>query len=68
MRQYAVAQKDSMWTVFEEGRVLTVGLSRSAAVRMAEELAFKAEEDGDAVELVIQEYSGELKERRSFGD
>jgi len=67
MRQYAVTQKDGEWTVFAEGQPVAAGLSRSAAVRMAEELAFKAEENGEAVELVIQDYSGELKERRSFG-
>ena len=67
MRQYAVTQKDGEWTVFEEGQPVAAGLSRSAAVRMAEDLAFKAEEEGHAVELVIQDYSGELKERRSFG-
>jgi len=67
MRQYAVTQKDGEWTVFEGGKPIKQGLSRSAAVRMAEELAFEAEERGEPVELVIQEYSGELKERRSFG-
>lgn len=67
MRQFAVTQKNGEWTVFEEGNPVASGLSRSAAVRMAEELAFNAEEAGEAVELVIQDYSGELKERRSFG-
>jgi galactokinase len=67
MRQYAVTQKDGEWTVFESGKPLESGLSRSAAIRMAEDLAFQAEENGEPVELLIQDYSGELKERRSFG-
>lgn len=67
MRQFAVTQKDGEWTVFEDGKSLETGLSRSAAIRVAESLAFAAEEKGEAVELVIQDYSGELVERRSFG-
>lgn len=67
MRQFAVTQKDGEWTVFEGGEAKATGLSRSAAVRMAEQLAFDAEEEGEPVELLIQDYSGEIKERRSFG-
>ena len=67
MRQFAVTQKDGEWTVFDDGKALQSGMSRSAAIQVAEGLAFAAEENGDPVELVIQDYSGELVERRSFG-
>ena len=61
MRQFAVTQKDGEWTVFEGGKPLESGLSRSAAIRKAETLAFEAEENGEPVELLIQDYTGELK-------
>ena len=67
MIQYAVTLKNGEWTVFEAGKPIAAGLTRSAAIETAERLAFLAEENGQAVELVIQDYSGELKERRSFG-
>ena len=67
MIQYAVTLKNGEWTVFEGGKVVAGGLSRSAAIETAERLAFIAEENGHAVELLIQDYNGELKERRSFG-
>ena len=67
MTQYAVTLKDGDWTVFKDGEALTSDLSRSAAVEMAETLAFEAEENGEAVELLIQGYTGELGERRSGG-
>ena len=53
----------------KDGRVEAVAanLSRSAAVDMAERLAFEAEDSGDEVELVIQGYTGELDHRRSGG-
>ncbi|TAL37929.1 hypothetical protein [Phenylobacterium sp.] len=63
MVQYAVAQKDRDWTVFRDGQPLAGDLSRSAAVQMAKDLAFEAEARGEAVELLIQGYYGELSRR-----
>ena len=63
MVQYAVAQKDGQWTVFKDGEPLAGDLSRSAAVQMAKDLAFEAESRGEAVELLIQGYSGEVSRR-----
>ncbi len=60
MIQYAVTLKDGDWTVFKDGEPVASDFSRSAAVEMAEALAFQAEEDGEAVELLIQGYTGEL--------
>jgi hypothetical protein len=60
MVQYAVALKDGDWTVFTDGHPVEQGLSRSAAIQIAKDLAFAAEERGDAVELLIQGYYGDL--------
>jgi len=63
MVQYAVTLKDGDWTVFCDGEPIERGLSRSAAIQMAKDLAFEAEERGDTVELLIQGYYGELSRR-----
>lgn len=63
MVQYAVTLKDGDWTVFSEGQPVASGLSRSAAVQMAKDLAFEAEARGEAVELLIQGYYGEVSRR-----
>jgi hypothetical protein len=68
MVQYAVTLKGGDWTVFKDGEPLATDLSRSAAVEMAETLAFEAEESGEPVELLIQGYTGELGQKRSGGD
>jgi hypothetical protein len=68
MVQYAVAQKDGEWSVFQDGEVLAHDLTRSAAIQMAKELAFEAEERGEGVELLIQGYYGELTRKVSGGD
>ncbi|HEY9216640.1 MAG TPA: hypothetical protein VIO94_01220 [Phenylobacterium sp.] len=68
MVQYAVAQKNGEWSVFQDGEVLANDLSRSAAIQMAKEMAFEAEERGDSVELLIQGYYGELTRKVSGGD
>lgn len=47
--------------------MLEQGRSRSACIEVAEALAFDAEERGEGVELVIQDYLGELKTRVSGG-
>jgi hypothetical protein len=67
MVQYAVTLKDGDWTVFKDGQAIERGLSRSAAVQMAKDLAFEAEETGDTVELLIQGYYGDLSRRLTGG-
>ena len=67
MVQYAVTLKDGDWTVFRDGEALEHGMSRSAAIQMAKDLAFEAEERGDTVELLIQGYYGEMSRRLSGG-
>ena len=68
MVQYAVTLKDGDWTVFRDGQALEHGMSRSAAIQMAKDLAFEAEARGDTVELLIQGYYGEMSRRLSGGD
>jgi hypothetical protein len=68
MVQYAVTLKDGEWTVFKDGDPVISGLSRSAAVREAETLAFAAEEQGQSVELLLQTYTGELATKHSGGE
>ena len=67
MIQFAVTTKDGEWTVFRDAKPLAHGMSRSDAVKLAETLAYEAEEAGEAVELLTQEYTGELKTRYSGG-
>ncbi|WP_068878072.1 MULTISPECIES: hypothetical protein [unclassified Phenylobacterium] len=67
MVQYAVALKDGDWTVFRDGAPVAGQLSRSAAVQMAKDLAFEAEERGETVELLLQGYYGELSRRVTGG-
>jgi hypothetical protein len=67
MVQYAVALKDGDWTVFCDGEARAHGLTRSAAIQMAREMAFAAEERGDAVELLIQGYYGDMSRKLTGG-
>ena len=67
MVQYAVTLKNSDWTVFKDGEAIERGLTRSAAIQMAKDLAFEAEEKGDTVELLIQGYYGDMSRRLSGG-
>jgi len=67
MVQYAVTLKDGDWTVFSDGQAVASDLSRSAAVQMAKDLAFEAEERGETVELLIQGYYGEMSRRLTGG-
>jgi hypothetical protein len=67
MVQYAVTLKDGDWTVFRDGQPLEHGMSRSAAIQMAKDLAFEAEERGDTVELLIQGYYGDISRRLTGG-
>ena len=68
MIQFAVTLKDGQWTVFRDGKAITSGLSRSAAVEMAEDLAYEAEERNEPVELLIQGYTGDLQRKLSGGE
>jgi hypothetical protein len=67
MVQYAVTLKEGDWTVFRDGQPMAGDLSRSAAVQMAKELAFEAEEKGETVELLIQGYYGDLSRKVTGG-
>ena len=67
MVQYAVTLKDGDWTVFCDGEPRARSLTRSAAIQMAKDLAFEAEERGETVELLIQGYYGELSRRVTGG-
>ncbi|THD54869.1 hypothetical protein [Phenylobacterium sp.] len=67
MVQYAVTLKNGDWTVFSDGQPIETGLSRSAAIQMAKDLAFAAEERGDTVELLIQGYYGDLSRKLTGG-
>jgi len=67
MVQYAVTLKNGDWTVFQDGEPIEHGLTRSAAIQMAKDLAFEAEERGDTVELLIQGYYGDMSRRLSGG-
>ena len=67
MVQYAVTLKDGDWTVFCDGKATEHGMTRSAAIQMAKDLAFEAEERGETVELLIQGYYGDLSRRLSGG-
>jgi hypothetical protein len=67
MVQYAVTLKDGDWTVFTNGNAIEHGLSRSAAIQMAKDLAFDAEERGETVELLIQGYYGDMARKLSGG-
>ena len=68
MIQYAVTLKEGDWTVFKDGHAVASGMSRSAAVEMAEGLAFDAEDRGETVELLLQDYTGELAHKVSGGN
>ena len=68
MVQYAVTLKQGDWTVFKDGEAIAAGMSRSAAVELAEGFVFDAEERGESVELLIQDYTGSLSHKVSGGD
>ena len=63
MVQFAVTLKDGDWTVFNDGKPVAGDLSRSAAIQMAKDMAFEAEERGETVELLIQGYYGEMSRK-----
>ena len=68
MIQFAVTLKDGEWTVFQDGVAKEQGYSRSAAIRRAEQLAFDAVARGESVELLIQDYTGEMRRSLSGGE
>jgi len=68
MVQYAVTLKNGDWTVFCDGEPMERGMTRSAAIQLAKDLAFDAEERGEAVELLIQGYYGDMSRRLSGGE
>jgi len=63
-----VTLKDGDWTVFQDGQPIERGLTRSAAIQMARDMAFEAEARGAAVELLIQGYYGDMSRRLSGGE
>jgi hypothetical protein len=63
MIQIAVLMKDGEWAVFQNGAMLERGARRSACIERAEAMAFEAEKRGEAVELIVQDYLGEVKTR-----
>ena len=67
MVQYAVTLKDGDWTIFKDGEPIEHDLTRSAAIQLAKILAFESEERGEAVELLIQGYYGDVSRRLSGG-
>lgn len=67
MVQYAVTLKDGDWTVFKDGEAIERGLTRSAAIQMAKDMAFEDEERGTTVELLIQGYYGDMSRRLTGG-
>jgi hypothetical protein len=66
MVQFAVTLKDAEWTVFENGKIVAQGMSRSRAIEQAHDLTRRAAEDGEAVELLVQDYMGMLTTRRAM--
>ena len=63
--QFAVALKNTDWTIFENGIIIARGMSRSRAIEAAERLAQEAARSGENVELVVQGYTGELISRQA---
>lgn len=66
MVQFAVTLKEAEWTVFKNGAVVAQGMSRSRAIEQAESLAHAAVEAGEEVELLVQDYTGQLTNRRAL--
>jgi hypothetical protein len=62
--QLAVIHRGTAWSVLKNGTPVQEGLMRSDAVAVAERLSFEAEEC-EAVELLVQDYTGELRARYS---
>ena len=67
MIQLAVIQRDAAWAVLKNGAPVETGLRRSDAVALAQRLSYVAEQVG-AVELVVQDYTGEVRTTYSGSD
>ena len=67
MVQLAVIQQGPAWAVLRNGAPVGQGLRRSDAIALAERLSFEAEE-ADAVELLVQDYTGEVRASYSGGE
>ncbi len=65
MLRLAVTTKDGEWTIFRDGTVVDFGMSRSRAIEAAEDLAHAAATAGEDVELLVQDYFGQLSVRRA---
>jgi hypothetical protein len=65
--QLAVIQQGPAWAVLRNGAPVGQGLRRSDAIALAERLSFEAEE-ADAVELLVQDYTGEVRASYSGGE
>jgi hypothetical protein len=65
--QLAVIQQDAAWAVLKNGSPVEKGLRRSDAIALAERLSFEAEKSG-AVELLVQDYLGEVRATYSGDD
>jgi hypothetical protein len=65
--QLAVIQQGAAWAVLKNGSPVQEGLRRSDAIALAERLSFEAEE-AEAVELLVQDYTGELRTTYSGGE
>jgi hypothetical protein len=63
MIQIAVIQQAGEWRISRDGQVMGTGVTRSAAIELAQGLAFQAAEGGQQVELLVQGLSGELAQR-----
>ena len=67
MVQLAVIQQGPAWAVLRNGAPVGQGLRRSDAIALAERLSFEAEE-ADAVEPLVQDYTGEVRASYSGGE
>ncbi len=67
MVQLAVIQQGEAWAVLRDQSPIGQGLRRSDAIALAERLSFEAEE-AEAVELLVQDYTGELRTTYSGGE
>ena len=63
--QIAVIRKSGEWTVLRDTLTLGTGVTRSAAIEIAQALRYQAEAQGEAVEFIVQDTVGGLTSRYS---
>jgi hypothetical protein len=63
MVQIAVIQQAGDWKIQRDGVLLGAGVTRSAAIELAQALAFQAAEQGQEVEILIHGLAGQLEQR-----